>query len=128
MQTEELNSKITIKTDDGKDVVYTVLFKHYSKEFDKTYAVFVEDGTNNASAAIVVKRDGGEGLEEIKSQEEWTMLEGHLNKFIEEQKKIEGSACSSCSSCSACSSCEDFDDDDFEDEDESCSCQSGVCE
>ena len=123
MQEEQINTKITIKDENGKDIVYNILFKHYSPEFGKTYAVFVEDGTNNASAAIVVKREGGEGLEEIKTQEEWTLLEGLLNEYVEKQPANESSSCSSgCSGCSSCSTCEDFDDD-FDDSE----CSSGNC-
>lgn len=130
MEEEQLSNKITINDENGKEVVYNILFKHFAPEFDKTFVVFVEDGTNNASAAIVVEKEGGEGLEEIKSQEEWTMLEGLLNDFVEKQAHMHDS-CSSggCSSCSSCSSCEDFDDEDFDDseEEEDCCCSGSSC-
>ena len=121
---QEANNKITINDENGKEVVYNILFKHYAPEFGKTFVVFVEEGTNNASAATVVKKENGEGLEEITSQEEWTLLEGLLDEYVTQQRAAEGASCGgSCGGCSGCSSPDDFDDDDFEDEEEgSCSC------
>ncbi|MBS1477410.1 MAG: hypothetical protein HP024_05690, partial [Acholeplasmatales bacterium] len=43
---------LTITTDSGEEILCEILFTTHSKEFNKDYVVFVEKGTNTASAAI----------------------------------------------------------------------------
>ena len=67
---------LTITTDSGEEILCEILFTTHSEEFNKDYVVFVEKGTNTASAAIYNANDKGEGkLTQITSEEEWTMLE-----------------------------------------------------
>ena len=44
---------LTITTDSGEEILCEILFTTHSEEFNKDYVVFVEKGTNTASAAIM---------------------------------------------------------------------------
>lgn len=52
---------LTITTDSGEEILCEILFTTHSEEFNKDYVVFVEKGTNTASAAIYNANDKGEG-------------------------------------------------------------------
>ena len=43
---------LTITTDSGEEILCEILFTTHSEEFNKDYVVFVEKGTNTASAII----------------------------------------------------------------------------
>lgn len=105
--------KLTITTKDGEKNC-EILFTYHSPEFDSDYVVFVEEGTNQASAAAYTADEDGHGrLEEIKEPEVWTMLEEMLNDYFENQEKQASEGCSGgCAGCSGCgSSEEDYCDD-----------------
>lgn len=100
------DNTLTIMTDNGEEILCEILFTTHSDEFKKDYVVFVEKGTSTASAAIYIPSEDGKGqLEQIKSEEEWAMLEEMLDKYAQEHEDSCGGDCSSCSSCEGCSSC-----------------------
>lgn len=89
---------LTITTDSGEEILCEILFTTHSNEFNKDYVVFVEKGTENASAAIYFPSEAGEGkLEQIQSEEEWKMLEELLDEYATRQENAECSG--SCESC-----------------------------
>lgn len=91
---------LTITTDSGEEILCEILFTTHSEEFNKDYVVFVEKGTNTASAAIYNANDKGEGkLTQITSEEEWTMLEEMLDDYYNNQENGCGASCESCSGC-----------------------------
>lgn len=91
---------LTITTDSGEEILCEILFTTHSEEFNKDYVVFVEKGTNTASAAIYNANDKGEGkLTQITSEEEWTMLEEMLDDYYNNQENGCGDSCESCSGC-----------------------------
>lgn len=91
---------LTITTDSGEEILCEILFTTHSEEFNKDYVVFVEKGTNTASAAIYNANDKGEGkLTQITSEEEWTMLEEMLDDYYNNQENGCGVSCESCSGC-----------------------------
>ncbi len=102
---------LTITTENGDEILCEILFTTHSEEFKKDYVVFVEKGTQNASAASYVQGEEGRGtLEQIKTEEEWKMLEELLDDYLTRKEKEENDSCDgSCSSCSSscdsCSSC-----------------------
>ena len=82
---------LTITTDSGEEILCEILFTTHSEEFNKDYVVFVEKGTNTASAAIYNANDKGEGkLTQITSEEEWTMLEEMLDDYYNNQENCCG--------------------------------------
>lgn len=93
---------LTITTEDGTEVLCEILFTHYSEEFKKNYVVFCEKGTNQASAAIFFPSESGDGngsLEQIKTEEEWEMLEDLLESYVDEATE-DGEGCGhSCEDC-----------------------------
>ncbi len=91
---------LTITTDSGEEILCEILFTTHSEEFNKDYVVFVEKGTNTASAAIYNANDKGEGkLTQITSEEEWTMLEEMLDDYYNNQENGCGVSCESCIGC-----------------------------
>ena len=89
---------LTITTDSGEEILCEILFTTHSTEFNKDYVVFVEKGTNTASAAIYNASDKGEGhLTQITSEEEWTMLEEMLDDYYNNQENECAGSCESCS-------------------------------
>ena len=79
---------LTITTDSGEEILCEILFTTHSEEFNKDYVVFVEKGTNTASAAIYNAND-----------KEWTMLEEMLDDYYNNQENGCGGSCESCSGC-----------------------------
>lgn len=91
---------LTITTDNGEEILCEILFTTHSAEFNKDYVVFVEKGTNTASAAIYNASDNGEGtLTQITSDEEWEMLEELLDDYYNNQESGCEGSCDSCVGC-----------------------------
>ncbi len=109
---------LTITTEDGSEILCEILFTHHSEDFNKDYVVFTEQGTNNASAAIYVPTADGNGrLEEIKSEEEWAMLEELLEEYADNMEQADGCGC-------GCDDCEGgCGDEECGCDDEGCDCQ-----
>lgn len=88
---------LTITTDSGEEILCEILFTTHLAEFNKDYVVFVEKGTNNASAAIYKPTGDGEGqLEQITTEEEWAALEELLDKYVTENEGGCSGACDQC--------------------------------
>lgn len=113
------NRLLTILTDEGKEVLCEILFTHHSDETGKDYVVFVQQGTNDASAAVYVPREDGNGeLKQIETDEEWSMLEDLLEDYANNMEQHEHS--SECGHCDG--GCGD-DCDCGEEHDHECSCE-----
>lgn len=95
---------ITITTDNGDEILCEILFTTHLPQFNKDYVVFVEKGTDNASAAIYIQKENGQGvLEQIKTEEEWKILEEMLDDYVSKQDAEEESPCASCNrDCANC--------------------------
>ncbi len=113
--------KITFTQDNGKEVEAEILFTHFSEETKKNYVVFKVIETGELSAAIFVEKDGYTGeIAQIKTEEEWEMLEDLLNDYYDRQEleDVDGcdSNCDSCSchTCPSHNSCKDYIDEDEE--------------
>lgn len=92
------NRDLTIVTQDGTEILCEVLFTNYSEQFNKHYLVFVEKGTDNASAAIFDPNETENAkLKDIETEEEWAYLEDLLEKYIASLDGCNGE----CSSCQA---------------------------
>ena len=88
---------ITLYTDDGRELIADILFTYHSDEFLHDYVVFQIRESGEASAAIYIPSEDGQGsLEKIESEEEWQLLEELLNDYANQE---ESSGCGSCSSC-----------------------------
>jgi uncharacterized protein YrzB (UPF0473 family) len=100
------DNTLYIKTDDGKEIKCTILFTHHSDEYNKDYVVFVDD-KNICSAAIYNPKDNGNGeLLEIKTEEEWNMLEKLLNTYNSENEAKNEVCDSNCDNCSKKGNCD----------------------
>ncbi len=113
---------LTIVTDDGKEVLCEILFTHHSDETNKDYVVFVQKGTNEASAAVYVPTADGNGeLKQIETEKEWTMLEELLADYADKMEEHDHDGCGcGCDHCDSECDCEGEEDCDCEDE--GCSC------
>lgn len=99
---------ITLFTEDGKELIADILFTYHSEEFEHDYVVFQIRESQQASAAIYVPSENGQGsLEKIESEEEWQLLEELLADYCNQDNEGCGGSCSgSCDSCgSTCGSC-----------------------
>ena len=86
---------ITLISDDGKEIKAQILFTYHHDEFNKNYVVFMANG--QASAAEYFDEGNGQGqLGDIKTDEEWEMLNDLLEEFMENQKE---GACGGCNGC-----------------------------
>jgi uncharacterized protein YrzB (UPF0473 family) len=100
-----MDKTLTIKTEDGKEILCDILFTYHSPEFNKDYIVFTSKADGITSAAIYNSKGNGEGeLVEIKSEEEWKMLEELLEDYSNKKEECDND-CSSCSQCEGCASC-----------------------
>lgn len=91
---------LTIITDKGEEILCEILFTTHITEFNKDYVVFVEKGTDTASAAIYHPTDNGQGkLEQITSEEEWNRLEELLDDFYNQNENGCTGSCDSCDKC-----------------------------
>lgn len=99
---------LILKGDDGKDIVAQILFTYHSDEFGKDYVVFFVPSDNKVSAACYNPADGKEGmLMDIKTDEEWAMLQDLLDDYTNSDDEEEGCDCGgSCEGCGgSCGGC-----------------------
>ena len=62
---------ITLYTEDGKELIADILFTYHSEDFSHDYVVFQIRESGEASAAIYVPGENGQGsLEKIETDEE----------------------------------------------------------
>lgn len=88
---------------DGNEIVTKILFTYHSDEYNNDYVVFYNEKINEISAACYNPNDGDKGeLSEVKTEEEWKMLEEILNDYAENNQ-----GCPGCGGCEgSCGSCE----------------------
>ena len=77
--------------ENGKEIVYDVLFTFESEETNKNYIVYTdnskdEHGNIEVYASIYDPKDPHSKLEEIKTDKEWKVIETILNTLQEEMK------------------------------------------
>lgn len=90
MKNKEANEIVTLIGDNGQKIICDILFTYYSEQFDKHYVVFVPQGTDECSAGVYTeKHDGSFDVSDIKSEEEWTMLEGVLDEYYDSMDEKE---------------------------------------
>lgn len=82
----------TMLDENGKEVVYDVLFTFESEETNKNYIVYTdnsrdENGNIEVYASIYDPDDPKGKLEAIQSDKEWKIIETILNTLQEEMKK-----------------------------------------
>ena len=85
---EEKNRYFTITDKDGKVVEYEILFTFDSEETGKSYIVFTDNSLDDAGSIITfaaVYDKDGESLElqDIKTDEEWNLIENLLASIEE---------------------------------------------
>ncbi len=82
--TELLDNKIVIVNEDGEEVTATILFTTNLDGYPDDYVVFVEDDTDEISAARYVPTSDTEGeILSIESDDEWEKLQELLDKYDE---------------------------------------------
>ena len=92
---------VTLYTEDGKELIADILFTYHSEDFSHDYVVFQIRESGEASAAIYVPGENGQGsLEKIETDEEWQLLEELLDDYANQE---ENRGCGGCSSCGGCS-------------------------
>ena len=77
---------ITLYTEDGKELIADILFTYHSEDFSHDYVVFQIRESGEASAAIYVPGENGQGsLEKIETDEEWQLLEELLDDYANQE-------------------------------------------
>ena len=75
-----------IITVDGKETKCPIIFTFDSKEFNHKYVVFQHGDSEEISAMIYEEKDATSGtLMPIESDEEWDMVEGVLDTFLNDE-------------------------------------------
>lgn len=98
---------ITLKMEDGTEVVCDILFTYYYEKTKKNYVVFQVRGSDEASAATYEPTEGGSGqLGKIETEEEWAMLEDLLMDYSNNLDDEESSCSGNCSSCGCSGECD----------------------
>ena len=89
---------ITLIDNDGKEVVCDILFTYHYDKLDKNYVVFMDRASKNDSACEYIEGEGGSGkLNPVQTDEEWNLLEGLLNDYVDQMDGGNcGGACSGC--------------------------------
>lgn len=85
-------NQFTIIAEDGKELVFDVLFTFDSEETKKSYIVYTDntkDETGNIKvyASTYKPDDPDDGLRNIETQKEWTVIETILNTLQEKIKE-----------------------------------------
>ena len=83
---KKINNILFVTTNDGKQLVFKVLFTYHSENFNKDYAVFYNEKDENH--LIAYSFDENNTLSTITTKEESDELEEMLRKFDEEQANI----------------------------------------
>lgn len=87
--------RITLVDDQGNEEPYEVLFTFHSDDYDKSYVLLYpaaasEDEDIEVQAFSYDADDAGDvtssDLHPIKSDEEWNMVEGVLNTFLNDDR------------------------------------------
>ncbi len=99
---------LTLVNDDGTEILCDILFTYHYEKTNKDYVVFQVRETEEVSAAIYYPEDNGAGrLDQITTEDEWSMLEGLLNDYANQDMDDEECSCGgSCDSCGGgCGGC-----------------------
>ena len=89
----ENKNQFTLIDEEGKEVVYDVLFTFDSEETNKSYIVYTdntldEDGNIQVYASTYQKGEGTSAkLDPIETDKEWKIIETILQSIEEENKK-----------------------------------------
>lgn len=88
-------NSFTLIDEEGKEVVYDVLFTFESEETNKNYIVYTdqtkdEQGNIQVYASIYDPNDPNSKLEAIETDKEWKVIETILSTLQEEIKKKQG--------------------------------------
>ena len=78
---ENQNKDLIITTDEGEKLTFKVLFTYHSQNFNKDYAVFVNE--QDETHLIVYSFDENKKLHEVESDEEFAELETVLQAYDE---------------------------------------------
>ena len=83
---------ITVSDDNGNETLYEVLFTFDSEDYGKSYILLIPAGSEPGDQVDVLaysfdSESEGEDvdLNEIESDEEWDMVEGDLDTFLNDE-------------------------------------------
>ena len=91
----EKDRQITLVDDQGNEELYEILFTFHSDDYDKSYvllypAAVAEDEDIEVQAFSYDADDDGDvtsgDLHEITSDDEWAMVQGVLNTFLDDDR------------------------------------------
>lgn len=92
---DDEDRQITLIDDQGNEELYEVLFTFHSDDYDKSYvllypAVVGDDEDIEVQAFSYDADDAGDvtssDLHEIESDDEWDMVQGVLNTFLDDDR------------------------------------------
>ncbi len=85
-------NQFTIVDENGKELVFDVLFTFDSEETKKSYIIYTDNSKDEAGnikvyASTYKPDDPSDGLRNIETQKEWTVIETILNTLQEKIKE-----------------------------------------
>ena len=88
----ENKNQFTLIDEEGKEVVYDVLFTFDSEETNKSYIVYTdntldEEGNTKVYASIFNPEEENPVLLPIESDEEWKLIEGILSSLTSDKEQ-----------------------------------------
>lgn len=95
MNAEDQDRQITLIDDQGNEELYEILFTFHSDDYDKSYVLLYPQAVseNEDIEVQAFSYDAGEDgevtssdLHEITSDEEWDMVQGVLNTFLDDDR------------------------------------------
>ena len=93
MSEEHNHEHIVAIDENGNEIVYAVITRVYSEEFEKEYVLFAEHSDSDepveVQAAIVVEDEEGDRLVGIESDSdaEWEFIESVLYEIADEEEE-----------------------------------------
>lgn len=92
---DDQDRQITLIDDQGNEELYEILFTFYSDDYDKSYVLLYpaavgDDEDIEVQAFSYDADDAGDvtssDLHEIESDDEWDMVQGVLNTFLDDDR------------------------------------------
>lgn len=92
---DDQDRQITLIDDQGNEELYEILFTFHSDDYDKSYALLYpaavgDDEDIEVQAFSYDADDAGDvtssDLHEIESDDEWDMVQGVLNTFLDDDR------------------------------------------
>jgi len=125
----ENDNKLIYIDEEGTEILCEILFTFDSEEFEKSYVLFYEVGTENEeevevlAASYIPLEDGSVGeLHDVETEEEWAMIEETLEMYSDEDEDEENHHHHHEHEC-GCGHKHDEEDEDCEcDDDHECDC------